>query len=586
MEQKDSRRSGGVIGTVHTAGFILRRLGDTGAFLRVGELLLGVLTALLAAVLILYSGYVIYDTNYIEKQAFTSLDLLQYRPSIINDPNAPPDARTLAIINPDYRGWLTLFGTRIDYPFMQAENDVFYVSHDVYRNASLSGAIYLAAANSRDGTDSYNLMYGHHMDNGSMFGGLDLYADPAYVRTHRQGVMVAESDVYDLYVFSVVRTDAYEGTLYSAGNRMESVLTYLRHPDQRTEVLLLDEEVLSGATQMLALSTCMSDSTNGRLIIFLTMIPRGLEMTSSLTTGGGFPSGGQEDETGTEVDGRKTTGEYTTTGDNPCDNPCYNPCYTPCYTPCAPCGQTQGGGCAGDGTCGCGGRTCTGGCGGNCGGSENCGGKRGFLDWFGRFRPAGLFRGSAWALVNLIAWLVTAYLLLPVCHIRAKYGRAPVMRKINRAKSELYDAEDLNETETLERTMIALHATIETARYEGESIRAAIREAEEASFAAVLPEEFADSAETLFYRVRRFLLRLRAAIVAEGVIILFALVTFLVTEDMRLPMTLVDEWTPLMLLYLALCWGVDVCLARYWERVRAEDDQKLRRAARKIIGKK
>ena len=185
--------------------------------------------------------------------------------------------------------------------------------------------------------------------------------------------------------------------------------------------------------------------------------------------------------------------------------------------------------------------------------------------------------------MNLIALLVTAYLLLPVMHIRAKYGRARVMEEINRKKKELYEAAELDDRELVEKTMIELYATIEAARAEGESVRAAVRAAKAASFADVSEDDFAESADALFYQVHRFLRRFRAGIVLETVLVLAAVVTFLLTENLRLPMTLVDQWTPLMLLYLALCWLIDVRLVGYRGRVRAEDDNNLRRAAKKMI---
>lgn len=643
----------------------LIHIGASGAAQHAGAGLLAAATKVLAAALIVYSGYVVYDTNYIEKQAFNSVDLLQYRPAIIDDAGAALDANTLASINPDYRGWLTMYDTNIDYPVMQAEDDVYYVSHDIYRRASLSGAIYMAAANSRDARDNYNLLYGHHMDNGSMFGGLDLYAEPDYLDAHRRGILVAESDVYDLRVFALARTDAYEGVIYSAGNRMEGVLHYLRHPDgKKTEVLYFDEAELGDARQIMALSTCASDETNGRLVLFVVMLPRGLDVPSSVIpveevrepdpprevrydfdpeapeelteiddegvpTGvkyvydpdapgelieldeAGVPTGarfildpehpGELLEIADEavpLDWRSTFGNMTieellelldgevplallsayggmANGGQAGCVPCYNPCYNPCYTPCNSCNS-----CGGQSGCNCGGATCTGECGGSCGGSANCGGKASF---FARFQPGGAFAGRAWALVNLIALLVTAYLLLPVMHIKAKYGRARVMEEINRKKKDLYEAAELDDRELMEKTMIELYATVENARAEGESVRAAVRAAKAASFADVSADDFAASADALFYQVRRFLRRFRAGIVLELALVLAALVTFLLTEDLRLPMTLVDQWTPLMLLYLALCWLVDVRLVRYRGRVRAEDDNKLRRAAKRII---
>ncbi len=67
------------------------------------------------------------------------------------------------------------------------------------KESSLTGAIYLAAGNAPDMSDSYNLIYGHHMDNGAMFGGLDRYRARSYFESHREGILVSQSAVYDLY---------------------------------------------------------------------------------------------------------------------------------------------------------------------------------------------------------------------------------------------------------------------------------------------------------------------------------------------------------------------------------------------------
>ena len=62
------------------------------------------LSGLLAAVLILYSGYVLYDTFATERAASSSAwDLLQFRPEILSDQETPLSSSELAEINPDYR---------------------------------------------------------------------------------------------------------------------------------------------------------------------------------------------------------------------------------------------------------------------------------------------------------------------------------------------------------------------------------------------------------------------------------------------------------------------------------------------------
>ena len=237
-----------------------------------GNSLLSLLSGLLAAFLILFSGYVLYDTFYTQNKAFSnSWDLLQYKPEIIEDAPSPlSGAETLATINEDYCAWLTMYETKIDYPVMQGPDDLYYANHDIYKNASLTGALYLAALNSPDFSDTYNLIYGHHMDNGAMFGALDKYTEEDYFNSHREGILITQNKIFDLYVFAAIDTDAYESEVYTVGNRdMTSLLEYIED-----HAVQLDMAAAEGAEQYVAFSTCADATSYGRLVVFATMTPR------------------------------------------------------------------------------------------------------------------------------------------------------------------------------------------------------------------------------------------------------------------------------------------------------------------------
>ncbi len=251
--------------------------------LKAGNGAVSLLAGLLASALILYSGYVLYDSFSTQQRAYSgSWDLLKYKPQIIEDGAEPSEGKeTLAEIVRDYRAWLTLYDTNVDYPVVQGQDDLYYASHDIYQNVSLTGAIYLAAANNGKLTDSYNLAYGHHMDNGAMFGGLDDYRDEGYLQSHREGILVSTEAVYDLKVFAVAETDAYESRIYSVGNRAADVKAFLtgdRSQDAGlgTRVLFYDRAEAKKADKILAMSTCDSAETNGRLVVFARMILRDL----------------------------------------------------------------------------------------------------------------------------------------------------------------------------------------------------------------------------------------------------------------------------------------------------------------------
>lgn len=69
-------------------------------------------------------------------------------------------------INESVVAWITIDGTVIDYPVAQADDNDYYLHHDIYGDWSYSGVF----ADYRCDVDgSAVLVYGHHMDNGTMF---------------------------------------------------------------------------------------------------------------------------------------------------------------------------------------------------------------------------------------------------------------------------------------------------------------------------------------------------------------------------------------------------------------------------------
>ena len=90
-------------------------------------------------------------------------------------------------------------------------------------------------------------------------------------------------------------------------------------------------------------------------------------------------------------------------------------------------------------------------------------------------------------------------------------------------------------------------------------------------------DEFNTAVETLFYHVKRFRRRFNLGMFLELIFSVLALVAFILTEDMRLPMVLIDKWTPLMLLLMVTCWVADIALTRY----RENDAEEAEKAAAK-----
>ena len=178
---------------------------------------------------------------------------------------------------------------------------------------------------------------------------------------------------------------------------------------------------------------------------------------------------------------------------------------------------------------------------------------------FDRFLPGGSSYGlNAWALLNLICVYVTLYILFPFHRIRDKFGRIDKMRKLNESKKSLWNAAGLTPAQLAEREEIMAIARSK----HGHKANAEVTEA-----------EFAKAVETRYYRVNRFARKFRLGIAIEAVLAAVSVLTFFNTENMRLPMILIDKWTPLMLLLAATVFVADLALTRYRENGAEESER-------------
>jgi sortase B len=112
-------------------------------------------------------------------------------------------------LNKDIIGWITIPGTQIDYPFVQANDNSYYLRRDLYGNYALAGTIFTDYRASKDFTDFNTVIYGHNMKNGSMFGELPLFGDEVFFEANRFGTVFLEDRTYALEIFAymVVRSD-------------------------------------------------------------------------------------------------------------------------------------------------------------------------------------------------------------------------------------------------------------------------------------------------------------------------------------------------------------------------------------------
>jgi sortase B len=217
-----------------------------------------VMTVLLAAMAL--GGYSIWDSQQVYREGDASV-YTRYKPG--KDELSFEELRK---INPEVFGWLTVFGTHIDYPITQTDNNEKYVNTGADGEFSLAGSIFLDYQNSQAFTDFNSILYGHHMEKGAMFGDLENFQDEAFFEEHQYGNLYYGGKDHGIEFFAFLRTDAYDHELYEAAienrNERQSYLKYLASKAVRIRDIGITEK-----DHIVLLSTCTSDSTNGRQLL-------------------------------------------------------------------------------------------------------------------------------------------------------------------------------------------------------------------------------------------------------------------------------------------------------------------------------
>jgi sortase B len=204
----------------------------------------------------------------IYKNAGVDSDILKYRPTLSEEADAPnPTLSDLQKINPDVIGWLTVDDTGIDYPLVQGETNLDYINTAVDGTFSLTGSIFLDYRNADDFSDFYSLVYGHHIEGNLMFGEIPEFLEQEFFEEHTTGTLFLPECTRQIEWFACMKKDAYDvklfhPTYYQDEESKNELLDYIREESEQYR----DIDV-TASDQLIALSTCETADTDGRVLL-------------------------------------------------------------------------------------------------------------------------------------------------------------------------------------------------------------------------------------------------------------------------------------------------------------------------------
>lgn len=169
--------------------------------------------------------------------------------------------------NRDCVGWVSIPGTPIDFPVMQ--NGDFYLKHNFDGNYTDYGLPFLDERCSLSTSDNL-IVYGHHMNDGSMFSELLNYVDESYCKTHPEIFLETTGGVETYQVAAVLRAaGSYAPGEWSVFNQINiSAGAFNTLVENLVEGRLYDtgRELIFG-DRLLTLVTCEYSQRNGRLAV-------------------------------------------------------------------------------------------------------------------------------------------------------------------------------------------------------------------------------------------------------------------------------------------------------------------------------
>ena len=168
-------------------------------------------------------------------------------------------------MNSECFGWINISGTNINYPVMHTpSNPQKYLNRNFYGEYSYSGTPFLDARCSADSTNL--IIYGHHMNNGTMFADLYNYTDYSYFTEHPTVVLKTKDGAFAYSVFSVMKVksddDWYRFTTVGTEKSYNSRIEYAK------EKSIYDTGITPVyGQQILTLSTCYGYNQDDRILV-------------------------------------------------------------------------------------------------------------------------------------------------------------------------------------------------------------------------------------------------------------------------------------------------------------------------------
>ena len=188
----------------------------------------------------------------------------------IHTPLISVDFDTLKKRNPDTIGWVQVSGTNVNYPFVQADDNDYYLNHSFDKSNNTMGWVFLDYRNNINKLDNNTILYAHGLYNNTMFGSLKQVIEPSwYKNSDNHKIRISTEKANSLW--QIFSTYTIEPEVYYLTNNFDTTKEYNDFIETMKSRSVYNYDIdLNTNDKILTLSSCYND--NLRVVVHAKLI--------------------------------------------------------------------------------------------------------------------------------------------------------------------------------------------------------------------------------------------------------------------------------------------------------------------------
>lgn len=174
------------------------------------------------------------------------------------------DWNKLLSINENVIAWIRIPDTNINYPVMKSENNNDYLYSNIYGKYSKGGTPFVDYAIKNPFENMNTIIYGHNLNNGSMFSNIKKYKDEQYAKNHNVIYVYFPNgyiNKYSIFSFGEVYADDY--SIYN--RNVVELKEYYQIIEEYNQINI--ESHIDDTQPIITLSTCTNKNRQKRYVL-------------------------------------------------------------------------------------------------------------------------------------------------------------------------------------------------------------------------------------------------------------------------------------------------------------------------------